>query len=224
MNRAWSLLRLASPQLPIGAYSYSQGLESAIEQDIVHDAQSAKVWISDQLALNISCFEAPLLFRILTAIANNKWEELTQWEVEYKASRETAELYGESQQLGFSLTQLIKQLPGFNKELEQKILDAKDPSFFLSWSVATYAWSLSPEDGLAAWLWSWLENQLIVLMKALPLGQQASQNLLSQLLPALDQAYHHAMICTDNELANGAWGLAIASMNHETQYSRLFRS
>ncbi|CAB1275065.1 urease accessory protein UreF [Candidatus Nitrosacidococcus tergens] len=224
MNRAWSLLRLASPQLPIGAYSYSQGLESAIEQGIVHDTQSAKVWISDQLVLNISYFEAPLLFRILTAIANHKWEELTQWEAEYKASRETAELYGESQQLGFSLTQLMKQLPELNKELDQKILNVKDPSFFFAWSVAAYAWSLSPEDGLAAWLWSWLENQLIVLMKTLPLGQQASQNLLSQLLPVLDQAYHQAMTYTDDELANGTWGLAIASMNHEIQYSRLFRS
>jgi urease accessory protein len=56
------LLQLASPLLPVGAYSYSQGLEWAIAEGIVDDA-SAGQWIADNLRYNVGCFEAPIFCR-----------------------------------------------------------------------------------------------------------------------------------------------------------------
>jgi urease accessory protein len=225
MNRVWALLRLASPQLPIGTYSYSQGLESAIDRGDVHDAESARIWLADQLALNIACFEAPLLTHMLEAAAHGEWKNLLDWEEEYTASRETRELHAESQQMGFSLAQLMNNLPE-EEAIRYQILSVAGPrpSLFLAWALAARAWELSTRDALAAWLWGWLENQLAVLMKALPLGQQAAQCLLSQLLPSVDRALEAALVCPDEHLANGTFGLSIASMAHETQYSRLFRS
>lgn len=95
MNPAWALLRLASPQLPIGGYSYSQGLEMAVDNARVCDAASARRWISDQLLLNLARFEAPLLLAHCQAAADHDWEALRHLCEEHRASRETRELLGE---------------------------------------------------------------------------------------------------------------------------------
>lgn len=224
MNKAWALLRLASPQLPIGGYSYSQGLEMAVEQAIVIDSASAGRWIGDQLLLNLARFEAPLLFAHCNAAAANDWGQLLQLSEEHRASRESRELHLESRQMGYSLKQLLLGLP----ELDQAALDClaqtAEPHLALGWALAARAWHINPEDALAAWLWSWLENQLAVLMKTLPLGQQAAQRLTSELLPLLQQAQQHAITLDPCHIGSASFGLSLASMAHERQYSRLFRS
>ncbi|ERI50597.1 hypothetical protein N878_25500, partial [Pseudomonas sp. EGD-AK9] len=94
----------------------------------------------------------------------------------------------------------------------------------LAWALAARAWRIAPDEALAAWLWGWLENQLAVLMKTLPLGQQAAQRLTSSLLPQLEAAQRQAETLTPEHWGSAAFGLALASMAHERQYSRLFRS
>ena len=224
MNPAWALLRLASPQLPIGGYSYSQGLEMAVDNARVSDADSARRWISDQLLLNLARFEAPLLLAHCQAAADQDWARLRQLCEEHRASRETRELFQESRQMGYSLQQLLNGLPELD-DAARRFLDATpEPHLALGWALAARAWAISPEDALAAWLWSWLENQLAVLMKTLPLGQQAAQRLTSELLPVLQQASEHAARLDPHHYGSAAFGLSLACMAHERQYSRLFRS
>ena len=224
MNPAWALLRLASPQLPIGGYSYSQGLEMAVESGRVQDAASARRWISDQLLLNLARFEAPLLLAHCRAAAEQDWVQLAQWCDEHRASRETRELYQESRQMGYSLQQLLNGLPELDNSARDFLAQRDEPHLALGWALAARAWHISPGDALAAWLWSWLENQLAVLMKTLPLGQQAAQRMTSELSPALQQAQQHASTLDLSHLGSAAFGLSLASMAHERQYSRLFRS
>ena len=119
MNPAWALLRLASPQLPIGGYSYSQGLEMAVEQGLVANAESAQRWISDQLLLNLARFEAPLLLAHCRAAAVADWDSLADLAERHRASRESRELALESRQMGYSLQQLLNGLP----ELDQAARD-----------------------------------------------------------------------------------------------------
>lgn len=107
MNPAWALLRLASPQLPIGGYSYSQGLEMAVDNGRVNNPDSARRWISDQLLLNLARFEAPLLLAHCQAAADEQWAELLGLCESHRASRETRELHLESRQMGYSLQQLL---------------------------------------------------------------------------------------------------------------------
>ncbi|MET1078537.1 MAG: urease accessory UreF family protein [Pseudomonas sp.] len=225
MNPAWALLRLASPQLPIGGYSYSQGLEMAVEQARVHDAETAFVWVSDQLRLNLARFEAPLLLAHCRAAAAADWPELLSLDEEHRASRETRELQQESRQMGYSLQQLLSGLPELD-DTARGLLEnrAAPPGLALAWALAARAWSIAPADALAAWLWGWLENQLAVLMKTLPLGQQAAQRLTSRLLPCLQQAQEHCCALPPGHWGSAAFGLALVSMAHERQYSRLFRS
>ncbi|NRF50057.1 urease accessory protein UreF, partial [Pseudomonas stutzeri] len=104
---AWALLRLASPQLPIGGYSYSQGLEMAVENGQVNDPDSARRWLENQLLLNLAHFEAPLLLAHCQAAAQDDWPRLLHLAAEHRASRETRELQLESRQMGYSLAQLL---------------------------------------------------------------------------------------------------------------------
>lgn len=224
MNPAWALLRLASPQLPIGGYSYSQGLEMAVEQRQVRDPDSARRWIGDQLLLNLARFEAPLLLAHCRAADAQDWESLQQLCEEHRASRETRELYLESRQMGYSLKQLLEGLPELDADARRLLAQLDEPHLALGWALAARAWHIAPDDALAAWLWSWLENQLAVLMKTLPLGQQAAQRLTSELLPLLQQAQRQAASLDPDHYGSAAFGLSLASMAHERQYSRLFRS
>ncbi|MDY7567809.1 urease accessory UreF family protein [Pseudomonas sp. RTC3] len=224
MNNAWALLRLASPQLPIGGYSYSQGLEMAVEQALVADSGSARRWIGDQLLLNLARFEAPLLLAHCTAAAQDDWGQLFQLSQEHRASRETREFYQESRQMGYSLQQLLNGLPELDQPARAFLVQLPEVHFALGWALAARAWQISPQDALAAWLWSWLENQLAVLMKTLPMGQQAAQRLTSELLPLLQQAQQQAATTEPRHYGSAAFGLSLASMAHERQYSRLFRS
>jgi len=224
VNSAWALLRLASPQLPIGGYSYSQGLEMAVEKSIVVDPPTASRWISDQLLLNLARFEAPLLLAHCNAAAEENWCQLLQLSDEHRASRETRELHQESRQMGYSLQQLLNGLPELDRPARAFLAQVEEPHLALGWALAARAWQISPQDALAAWLWSWLENQLAVLMKTLPLGQQAAQRLTSELLPLLQQAQQHATSLDPQQIGSAPFGLALASMAHERQYSRLFRS
>jgi len=221
---AFSLLRLASPQLPIGGYSYSQGLEMAVEQQRVHDESSASRWLGDQLLLNLARFEAPLLLAHCQAAAAEAWDELERLAARHRASRETRELRLESRQMGYSLKQLLDNLPDLDAPARALFQRIEEPGLALGWALAARAWGISPEEALTAWLWGWLENQLAVLMKTLPLGQQAAQRLTSQLLPSLQQAQRDATDIEPEHWGSAAFGLSLASMAHERQYSRLFRS
>jgi urease accessory protein len=160
VNSAWALLRLASPQLPIGGYSYSQGLEMAVEQALVSDPPSAGRWIGDQLLLNLARFEAPLLLAHCTAAVQDNWGQLLQLSQEHRASRETRELHQESRQMGYSLQQLLNGLPELDRPARAFLAQLPEPHLALGWALAARAWQISPQDALAAWLWSWLENQL----------------------------------------------------------------
>ena len=224
MNPAWALLRLASPQLPIGGYSYSQGLEMAVEQGLVHDPVTAQTWIADQLLLNLARFEAPLLLAHCRAAQAEDWPRLLDLHEEHRASRETRELQQESRQMGYSLQQLLSGLPELDAPAHALFEGLEQPALALAWALAARAWRIEPQDALAAWLWGWLENQLAVLMKTLPLGQQAAQRLTSSLLPSLQQAQQDASDLDPAHWGSAAFGLALASMAHERQYSRLFRS
>jgi len=208
MNLA-RLLQLASPALPVGAYSYSGGLEAATEAGIVHDAASAERWIGDVLELSIARMEAPILFRMLQDQEN--WNEI------FLASRETAELRAETVQMGYSLNRLLEDL-GLGE------VPVEEPSFPAAFAYAATQWQIEPEAALQAYLWTWLENQVMAAVKAVPLGQTDGQRILLSLGDRLPSIAKKAMQIEDQELGNFAPGLAMLSSKHETQYSRLFRS
>lgn len=215
------LLQLASPSLPVGAYSYSQGLEAAVEAGLVRDAASARAWIGDVLALAVESMEAPLFLRIAAAWERGDGEAAARWNAEMVASRETAELRAETLQMGASLRTLLRDL-GVEGIAP---LDAMDElAYPTAFAFAANAWRIDPAEALAAYLFAWLENQVLAAVKSVPLGQTQAQRMLLGLAACIPDALAHACAARDEDLSNFAPGLAILSSRHETQYSRIFRS
>ena len=218
------LLQLSSPALPIGAYSYSQGLEWAVEVGTIRDEASAQHWIGDLLEWNLGRFEAPWLADMLAAWQAEDAEQLQSLDAEFIASRETAELRAETVQMGYSLLRLLEDLADFPEPPRVLLRKIQQPSFPLVWSAAAAAWQVPIEEALAAYLWAWAENQVMAAIKAVPLGQTSGQRILLALGERIPKIAQRAMTLAEDEVSNFAPGFAIASCRHETQYSRLFRS
>lgn len=218
------LLQLASPALPIGAYSYSQGLEWMIDRRAVCDAATAGDWIGDVLAHVIAQGEAPVLWRLLDAAAIRDSQRFAEWNAWYRASRESRELRAETEQMGASLIQLAADLGVLDEVAAGMARDAAPVTLPAAFALAAAALSIPAEAALAGYLASWLENQVLAAVKALPLGQVAGQRLLHALGARLPEVVARAKTLADDDIASFAPGLALASAFHETQYSRLFRS
>lgn len=211
------LLQLASPALPVGAYSYSQGLESAVEAGIVHNAASARCWISGVLEFSVMRMEAPLFLRLCAAWRAQDAAMAAHWNTLFLASRESAELRAETAQMGYSLRRLVREL-GLGEIAFEEV------AFPTVYTYAAARWEIEPRDALIAYLWAWLENQVMAALKAVPLGQTDGQKILLELGARLEALAEEAAHIGDDELVNFAPGLALLSSQHETQYSRLFRS
>ena len=218
------LLQLASPALPVGAYSYSQGLESACDGGVVHDAASAERWIGDGLQFGIARMEAPVWCRLHAAWCAQDLQAVAHWNDWFIATRESAELRAETVQMGWSLRKLVGELGQFEPAACAGLDALAEPSFPAAHAFAVAHWGIPAHDALLAYLWSWLENQVMAAVKAVPLGQTDGQRMLARLARRLEGAVVAAQAAGDEALANFTPGLAIACSRHETQYSRLFRS
>jgi urease accessory protein len=218
------LLQLASPTLPIGAYSYSQGLEWVVDSGAVHDAASAGAWIGDLLDLVVAPGEAALAWRLLVAAAAGDDAAFARWNAWFRASRETAELLAETLQMGGSLAKLAADLELLDAPARARCAAAAPITLPAAFALAARGFGVPPAAALAGYLWSWLENQVLAALKAVPLGQVAGQRLLATLGARIPAAVATARAVADDGIAAFAPGLALASCRHETQYTRLFRS
>ena len=216
-RRLLALLQLASPGLPVGGFAYSQGLEKAIEDGIVHDATTTRRWIEDLLTLSLARLEAPLWLRAWDAWTSGDHAGFERWNAECLAARETAELRAETLQMGVSLIRVMPAL-GIAPPTCSPI------AFPMAFAAACAALNIDREAGLAAYLWAWAESQVLVAVKSVPLGQMAGQTLLAELHVALDRAVQSAAACEDEALGGASVHYAITSARHETMYSRLYRS
>ncbi len=219
------LLQLVSPALPIGAFAFSQGLESAFELGWVSDEASLGEWLEGVLDDGLTRCELPVLARLQAAWASGDGLAVAEWDAWLAANRETAELTAEDARLGASLVRLLGSLALLPEDLAEGAPALPDRTGY----VTAFAWAahrrgIPVRQALLGFAWTWLENQLAVACKALPLGHTAAQRLVERLRPTLVVAVDEALALGDHELGPALPGLALASALHETQYSRLFRS
>ncbi|RSZ60673.1 urease accessory protein UreF [Massilia atriviolacea] len=213
------LLQFASPALPIGGYSYSQGLEAALDAGLVTDADSARAWIARHLDEVVAQWDAPLLWRLLKAFEAHDDASVALWSERFLASRDSAEFRAETIQMGYSLTRLIAELG-----VADVASLGPDVSLPTAFACAVDALGIPHEEALLAMLFSWAENQVLVCVKSVPLGQVAGQRVLLALRPHIEQAARRAQSLGDEDLSNWSPGLSMLSMRHEVQHGRLYRS
>jgi len=218
------LLQFASPTLPVGAYSYSQGLEAAVEAGLVRDTASAEVWIGDVLAYTVARLEAPLWWRLQAAWSTGDMERVAHWNDIFRSTREGAELRAETLQMGYSLQRLLLEIGAFEDQSLAQLGGITDITFPAAFTFAVVRWEIPARSALIAYLWAWLENQVMAALKAVPLGQTDGQRLLLSRAALLPGIVDRACALGDDDLCNYAPGFAILCSQHETQYSRLFRS
>jgi urease accessory protein len=233
------LLQLSSQALPIGGYSHSQGLESAIEHGVVTDEVSVLGWVSDVLEFCMKTFEIPWMLSMGTAWAAGDHVAIASMNDEFISTRETAELRAAAVQMGFSLRALLYVLPDFPADLVDALRTIREPSLPCVWSAAMTAWQIEKREAVTGYLWTWAENQVLVAMKALPLGHSAGQRVLLKVGSSIAKIAGETNSCdirtgdigagstagtSNGGNSNFSPALAILSSQHETQYSRLFRS
>jgi urease accessory protein len=219
------LLQLASPALPVGAYTYSQGLEWAVESGIIRDEATARRWIGDLMQHGIGRYEAPLVAALMAAWTATRVPEIQRLNDEFLASREAAELRAETVQMGFSLRRLLHDLRDDSLAgVAEKVAAWPEVAFPTVWAGIACAWRIAPEAALTGYLWSWAENQVMAALKAVPLGQAAGQRLLADLGSKIPAVAVNARKLPESAWSNFTPAFAIACARHETQYSRLFRS
>ena len=217
------LIWLASPALPIGGFSYSEGLEAAIDQGFVHDEHSAAAWLIDQLHLTQSRGDMAVLAQMVLAWQQHdtlRLQALSQW---VHATRESAELRLQSEQMGRSMLEWLRNQEAID-DTTIALCNQWVPTYPLMFALALSHTGADLASCLQAYAFGWAENMVQAAIKAVPLGQNSGQRILTQLAQHIAPAVDHALQMTDDTRQAFSPMLAILSAQHETQYSRLFRS
>ncbi len=219
------LMWLASPALPVGGFSYSEGLEAAVEAVHANTEALAGDWLVAQLQLSLARSDLPALAQACAAWAAHdaaRVQQLNDW---LHQTRETAELRAQAEQMGRSLLDWLRNGPHKDDPRLITLAALKPaPLWPTAFALATTLAGATAQDALLAFAWGWAENMAQAAMKAVPLGQAAAQRMLVRLSAQIPAAVDAALNLPDDERQAFAPMLAILSAQHETQYSRLFRS
>lgn len=220
-----ALMRLASPSLPVGGFSYSEGLESAVDAGRVHDEASAGDWLLQQLELVQARAEAPAVARAARAWRSADATAVAAVNAWVLATRESQEFRRQAEQMGRSLADWLKNGEhAADPRIAQLAGLSPAPAWPVAFALAGVLAGADDETLLLAHGFGWCENMVQAAMKAVPLGQAAAQRMLSRLSAALPGSVAQALAAAADEPQAIAPMLAILSARHETQYSRLFRS
>ena len=217
-----AILQLASPALPVGAYGYSEGLEMLVENGTITNIENLQDWLKSELIYGSIRLDAAIMVRGFHAVKGDDMQALKRWNLWLSAARDTEELRAASWQMGRSLMQLLGKL-------EPDILPVVNAvgypgNYAIAFAIACAHWDINIQAALLAYLHSWANNLITAGIKLIPLGQTAGQQLLLCLQPLLTTTVGEILTMADDDLGCCNWGLSLASMQHETQYTRLFRS
>ena len=215
------LLQLVSPALPVGAYAYSQSLEYAVDAEWVIDEDTAYDWMQGVLLNSLAKNDLPVIAKLYYAWKTGQVDDAVYWNDYLCALRETAELEAEDLQMGLALKRLLIDLHVDQVDLIKNINTCSYATVF---SFACEKWSVSKDDALLAYAYSWAENQISAAIKLIPLGQTSGQRLLQELMPEVEKAIENSQQIAVENIGASLPAMSMASGLHETQYSRLFRS
>ena len=219
------LMWLASPALPVGGFSYSEALEAAVDDGRVGGEASAAGWLANQMALAPARADLPVLAQAHAAWQRHDLARVTALNDFIGRTRETRELRLQSEQMGRSLVEWLRnQAGGDDARLAHLASLAPSPTWPVAFALATARADASAAQALHASLFGWAENMVQAALKAVPLGQLAGQRILQALVEKMPALIEQALVTPDDDMQSFAPMLGIASARHEIQYSRLFRS
>lgn len=216
------LLMLGSPTLPVGAYSYSEGLETLVAECVINSMETLQHWLERELQWGSIVVEGAIAVRAYRAVHQEDTTELVHWNKWWSAARETEELRRQSWHMGRSLSRLLRSLdPTVIDWLE---VCGTPCNWAIAFGGAAAHWQIDLQSALLAYFHSWVSNLISAGVKLVPLGQTAGQQVLLNLTPHIMGAVTQAMTRKDDKLSSCNMGSALASSQHETLTVRLFQS
>ncbi|MDQ3060111.1 MAG: urease accessory protein UreF [Pseudomonadota bacterium] len=217
------LIWLASPALPVGGFSYSEGLEIAVERAGVGTESRAADWLADQLHLTLARGDLAVIAQAIPAWRAGDLPRICQLNDWVLQTRETSELRLQAEQMGRSLLDWLRNHDGANAAHIAACAQMQ-PTYPVAFALAASQTAAGVRDCLLAYAFGWAENMMQAALKSVPLGQSAGQRILARLAREIPAAVESALQLPDSERQAFSPMLAILSAQHETQYSRLFRS
>jgi urease accessory protein len=214
------LLRLVSQGLPVGGFSYSRGLEAAVQAGWVSDEKTARDWILGTLQANVAQLDGALFWRMATALEAGDQERFRSANAWLAAGRESREFQREDKRLGEALLRLLVDLD----VPAARHYQTYDLTYSAAFALAAHHWRVAPRSALQGLMWVYVEGQVTAAIRLVPLGHTAGQRILIEAVDAIEHASARARSISDDDIGNLAPALAMASAWHETQYSRLFQS
>jgi urease accessory protein len=222
------LMWLASPALPIGGFSYSEGIEAIVDSGFIATFSIANEWLVDQLHLSLARADLAVVAKAIPAWRRGdlaRIDELNGW---VQQTRETSELRLQTEQMGRSMLDWWRKQPSFHGNFLDHFQSNQDffksPTYPIVFALAASATQAGVRDCLMSFAFGWAENMTQAAVRAVPLGQTDGQRILANLTEHIPAAVDAAMRLQDSERQAFSPMLAILSSQHETQYSRLFRS
>ena len=220
-SKVLSLLQLVSPVLPVGAYSYSEGLETLVEWGTISSNYTLKHWLEQELSYGAIRTEAAVMLRAYQATVSKDITALSYWNTWLSAARETSELRASSWQMGQSLMGLLLAIKPL---AAQSFCLQGECNYAVCLGIFAALEQIDSKSLILGYLHNWATNLITAGVKLIPLGQTAGQILLHEFHANISAAATEIISLEDDELSSCSWGLSLASMAHETQYTRLFRS
>ncbi|CBN53706.1 MULTISPECIES: urease accessory protein UreF [Kamptonema] len=231
MNYQFSILRLLQlATVPVGAYSYSEGIETLVDFGKINHENSLQKWLEHSLQYGAIRLEAAVMVRAYRATIVGDLEALSYWNAWATAAKETEELRLQSWQMGRSLVRLLQDI---HLPLQAKVLPSvqeltevcgNNCNFAIAFGIAAVKLEIEEGAAVLGYLYSWAANLVNAGVKLIPLGQTVGQQLLLNLDSQINFVAQEVLKLEDDNLNSCSWGLALASMAHENQYTRLFRS
>lgn len=219
--RLLRLLQLVSPSLPVGGFTYSQGIEWGVDSGWLRNLGDLEAWLCDLLQGPLAQVDLPLLLRLQAAAQTRDLVSFARWIDALLASRETAELRAEESNRGRALADLLVAWGLEDADLWRPQLARSQAAGF---AFAAAAWDIEPGAAATGYAWSWLEGLVLAAVKTVPLGQTQGQQALLRLASQIPRVLDQVLALDDDAIGASSPALAIASCRHETQYTRLFRS
>jgi urease accessory protein len=211
------LLWLASPALPVGGFSYSEGLEAAVDAGRVTNEPQAGDWLVQQLHLTLARADLVVVRRAIEAWRANDLDTIGQLNRWMLQTRETSELRQQSEQMGRSMIEWLKSVRPASAARATFSL-----TYPLAWALAAAEFPFATGDALQSFAFGWAENMVQAAVRVVPLGQSSGQRMLGRLAHEIPAAIDTSLASDDPQAFSPM--LAILSSRHENQYSRLFRS
>lgn len=203
-----TLSQLLSPSFPVGAFAYSHGLETAIDDGKVHDANNLQDWLRDLLHFGSAQSDAVL---VNMAYAG----EAAEVDAIARAFAASAERLKETELQGAAFCDTVRDVWG---------IDLGQLCYPVAVGQTARAMALDPELCTALYLQAFIANLVAAAMRLVPMGQVDGQKVQATLKPDCVAIANASVGTTADDLHSCTWGSDIAAMRHETQYSRVFRS